>query len=528
MARLKVGLKGLLDVPLRRASRPAGILAVLGLAGTLSSSPVPSRPHTQPPLTPARVTVQGSTWPAGYSRRRRITITTGPNSPAGGYNGYTVRVTGFDTATEVAQGDIRADGNDLRVFYWNGAGWLEVPRLVTGFNTADTHVIFKVQTDIAASAADTDHYIFYGNPSAGAPEALSNTNVYLWYDDFSTDPFAAGSSRYTRAKAVDIHGQNYAVPTYDAANLRVRFDTGDNITSDMYVDNAGFSNTEQDILVAVDHFADLNYPTNATDAIVVRTSAINTTSTHIYLHYSHGSYPESPAVTWDSWTNGERNSLGGTGPLTYWPFNVASTWAFAVFGTTAKFWEDGDLDPEPWFDAEPPLLTGSTTPPQPGYAGVAPAQSRGWWDNFVVRRYTEPEPTTGIAVEEVITATVAMSKSVNPSGAAAPGTDLTYTISLTSQGNADAVNTVIVDSLAAEVEFKLGSIVTSLPAGVTAVVEYSNDGGLSWTYTPASGGCGAPAGYDGCVTHIRWTFQNDFPATPPNNTGSLQFVARIR
>lgn len=504
-------------------------MAALAAAGfVMALSPAPAPRSLAAPGEPAITFAQGSTWPAGYSRRRQLTINTGPNSPANGYDGYTVRVRGFDTSAEVSAGDMRADGNDLRVFFWDGVGWNEVPRVVTGFNTTDTHVIFKIQANIPANGSDTNHYLFYGDPAAGAPGPLSFTNVYLWYDDFSSDPFAGGAARYTRAKAVDIHGQNYAVPTYDAGGQRARFDTGDNVTSDMYVNTAGFSNLERDVLIAVDHDADLNYPTDATDAIVVRVSAINTSSTHEYVHYSHGNYAESPAITWDSWTNGERNSLGGTGPLTYWPFNRASTWAFAVFGTTAKFWEDGDLDPEPWFDAEPPLLTGSTTPPQAGFMGLAPAQSRGWWDNLIIRRYTEPEPTASFAGEEILTADIVMLKSVNPPGSPLPGADLTYTITITSQGNADAVDVEVVDSIAPEVEFKLGSVVNNLPAGIGVVVEYSNDGGSSWSYTPLSGGCGAPAGYDACVTHIRWTLQNDLTSVPPDNTGNLQFVARVR
>ncbi len=513
---------------LSRTKPATGAAVTLGLVAAGALALPDGAPRPQPPLPGTFVVLQGSSWPTGYSRRRAITVTTGPNPPALGYNGYTVRVTGFDTASEIAQGEMRADGNDLRVFYWDGSVWTEVPRLVTGINTADTHIIFKLQTDIAPNGTNTDHYIFYGNPAAGPPEALSYTNVYLWYDDFSTDPFAAGSARYTRAKAVDIHGQGYRAPTYDPFNQRTLFDTGDNITSDMYVDNALFSNAEQDVLITVDHFADFNYPFNATNAIVARVSTISTTSTHVYVHYSHGTYPASPAVTWNSWTNGERNTLGGTGPLTYWPFNSARTWAFAVFGTTAKFWDDGDLDPEPWFGAEPPLLIGSTTPPQSGYFGLAPSQSRGWWDNLTIRRYTEPEPTASLAAEEAINAAVSVTKSVTPTGAVTPGTDLTYTITLTSSGNADAVNTVVVDSLAAEIQFKLGSVNNSLPAGLGVVVEYSNDAGASWTYTPISGGCGAPPGYDACVTQIRWTLQGNFSPTPPNNTGSLQFVARIR
>lgn len=489
----------------------------------MAVAPAPLRPL---PSASRPAVAQGSTWPAGYSRRRMVTITTGPNSPANGYNGYTVRVTGFDTATEIGQGEMRADGYDLRVFYWNGTGWIEVPRLITGVNTADTHMIFKSQTDIPVSGSDSNHYIFYGNPSAGSPEALSYANVYLWYDDFSTDPFAA-EARYTRAKAVDIHGSNYTAPGYDAGNGRVIWDTGDNVTSDMYVDNASFSNTERDVLVSADHDADLNYPANATDAIVARVSAINTSSTHVYLHYSHLNYPNSPAIAWDTWSNPKRNSLGGELFRVFWPFNSPRTWGFAVFGTTARFWDDGDLDPEPWF-AEAALLTGSTTTPQFGYMGLAPAQSRGWWDNLIIRRYTEPEPTTALDSEVELTAGVTIAKSVNLPGTVTPGIDLTYTVTINSVGNADAVDVVVVDSLAAEVDFRLGSVVNNLPAGIGVTVEYSNDDGSSWTYTPISLGCGAPAGYDGCVTHIRWSLQDDLPADPPDSTGSVEFVARIR
>jgi uncharacterized repeat protein (TIGR01451 family) len=506
--------------------------AITAAIAILPRIPSPAQPWgasaAEAPLgSPVAAVTQGSTWPAGYSIRRPITITTGPNSPAGGYAGYTVRLTGFDTASEVAEGDMRADGNDLRIFYWTGTGWVEVPRLATGFGSADTHVIFKLQTDIPANSANTDHYIFYGNPGAGAPEALSSTNVYLWYDDFASDPFL-GAPRYTRAKAVDIHGADYVLPLYDAVNGRVIWDTGDNATAEMYVNNVGFAAAEQDILVAVDHDGDRDYPANATDAIVVRTSDISTSSTHVYLHYSHGNYPDSPAIAWDTWTNGERNDLGGSLRRVFWPFNSPRTWSFAVFGTTAKFWDDGDLDPEPWFDGEPALLTGSTTPPQTGYVGLGPGQSRGWWDNLIVRRYTEPEPTTSFAAEEVLTAGVVISKAVVPAGTVTPGSDLTYTITITSAGNADAVDVVVVDSLAAEVEFKLGSVVTNLPTGIGVTTEYSNDGGSAWGYTPVSTGCGAPPGYDGCVTHIRWSLLDDFPADPPDNSGTLEFGARIR
>lgn len=70
-------------------------------------------------------------------------------------------------------------------------------------------------------------------------------------------------------------------------------------------------------------------------------------------------------------------------------------------------------------------------------------------------------------------------------------------------------------------------MVNNLPAGITATVEYSNDGGSTWTYTPVSGGCSAPTTYDRCVTHIRWPLQNDLSYVAPDNTGNVQFVVRI-
>jgi uncharacterized repeat protein (TIGR01451 family) len=117
---------------------------------------------------------------------------------------------------------------------------------------------------------------------------------------------------------------------------------------------------------------------------------------------------------------------------------------------------------------------------------------------------------------------------VNPNGTVPPGTDLTYTVTVTNSGSEDAVNVVAVDSLAAELEFKVGSVSDSLPAGVTVSVHYSDDGGATWAYSPASLGCGAPTDYDGCVTYIRWTLQNPLGSVPPDNTGSFEFVARIK
>jgi uncharacterized repeat protein (TIGR01451 family)/fimbrial isopeptide formation D2 family protein len=110
-----------------------------------------------------------------------------------------------------------------------------------------------------------------------------------------------------------------------------------------------------------------------------------------------------------------------------------------------------------------------------------------------------------------------------------PGTDLTYKITFTNSGGRAAQNFVLTDQIPSNTDFKVGSVSTSLgTTGTTVVVAYSNDGGATYAYTPASGGGGAPAGYDRNVTHVRWTFTGNLSQTSPNNTGSVSFTTRIR
>ncbi len=121
-----------------------------------------------------------------------------------------------------------------------------------------------------------------------------------------------------------------------------------------------------------------------------------------------------------------------------------------------------------------------------------------------------------------------VSNTVVPSVSPPPGTDLTYTVTVTNIGSGNATSVVVVDTLAPTVQFKLGSVVSTLPAGVSVLVDYSNNAGATWTYVPASGACGAPASYDACVNRIRWRLLNPLSSSAPNNSGTLQFVAQIK
>src|SRR5256886_13010809 len=111
---------------------------------------------------------------------------------------------------------------------------------------------------------------------------------------------------------------------------------------------------------------------------------------------------------------------------------------------------------------------------------------------------------------------VTLDNSVNPSGTQPPGTDLAYTITFTNAQCCAAQSLVITDPISANTDFKVGSETHNLgTSGLTVVIDYSNDSGATWTYTPASGGGGAPSGYDRSVTNIRWTFTGNLRQTSP-------------
>jgi uncharacterized repeat protein (TIGR01451 family) len=113
-------------------------------------------------------------------------------------------------------------------------------------------------------------------------------------------------------------------------------------------------------------------------------------------------------------------------------------------------------------------------------------------------------------------------------GGASPGSVVTYTLTFVNQGTAPAVDVIVVDKLPSQLQFTLGTPSTQLPAEIAAVVEYSRDDGATWTYQPVDGGCSAPPGHDGCVTHVRWRLQSSLSNVAPSNTGKAVFATRVK
>lgn len=150
-------------------------------------------------------------------------------------------------------------------------------------------------------------------------------------------------------------------------------------------------------------------------------------------------------------------------------------------------------------------------------------------ESLVLRARSVPISTIGDSAwttVRVVKPALMTVKSVTPAGATVPGAELTYSILVANGGSEQAAGVTVVDSLPAEVEFKIGGATAILPGGVTATVEYSD--GSVWGYTPTSSGCGADAGYDRCVRYVRWTLQQPLGAVAPSNSATFEVVARIR
>lgn len=140
----------------------------------------------------------------------------------------------------------------------------------------------------------------------------------------------------------------------------------------------------------------------------------------------------------------------------------------------------------------------------PTYSGAADT-------GYVNVRRVQPQLTLG--------------KTVSPTGVLSVGTDLTYTLAATNVGEWAATGVVVADTVPLQVQFKLASVSSTLPAGLTAAVTYYN--AANTAMTPTSAGCGAPAGYDGCVRRVQWSVAGPLQAATASSA-TFSFVARIK
>lgn len=148
---------------------------------------------------------------ADFAYRRRITVNAGANAiPAG----YSVSV-GFNHAALVTAGRSLANGDDVRVRYWNGTTWIDLDRVKdvpTAWNTTTMRLWFAAQAPIAAGGSNNNYYLHYGDPSASAAPANGD---YVFLDDEDGSTLAGWTRRdaCTGTYAISVDGFLFTATT---------------------------------------------------------------------------------------------------------------------------------------------------------------------------------------------------------------------------------------------------------------------------------------------------------------------------
>lgn len=307
-------------------------------------------------------------WNSNYLYRLQITISNPSSSllPAG----YSVKININTTGSEFLP-----NGDDVRIVY-DPTG-TELDRInETPFNSVDTEIWFQSQADIPGTGSDNSYYVYYGHAGASNPPA-DRSQVYLWYDDFSTDT----SSNYNIARhANSWHGTSAFLPYWDPVELAVFFDTADNFSGGWQVNGL----VEDDVYVEVKMKMIGSYPINTTNGLLVRWQD----NSEFYAgHVSGGSYSGSPCLSED----GRSNTISCISlPSEYHPFDQWFTLAVAVWDNDLALWVDGVQK-----------VSGTDfSISSPGKVSFIAGQSIGWIDDFKIRKFRDPEPTFLLGSEE--------------------------------------------------------------------------------------------------------------------------------
>lgn len=337
-----------------------------------------------------------SWWNTGYQYRRRITTTTGANSPEGGYQNYTVRFANFDTEALVDGGKMQSDCDDLRVAYWSGTENIEVNRHIIDCNATTTDVRFPLQADITASSTDGNYYVYYGAPNAPATTTDMNV-VYLWWDDMTGD----SSSDYTFGSC---GGSIYDAWSYNSEDY-FQIDTRDN-------GGGCFRRAvnERDAYIEAEWYHTSCQPINMVSGMLGRYTGTGSGGSESATQYYRSIRTHNPQCGGGYSSDGDILELGGTGiDGTNEAGIVEDQWrkqGFALWGinpTGATFWNADTIDgfgPLGWPSVGATASGNDADDSESaGDWGVFAHQDTSRVRNMLVRRYVDPEPVLTLADE---------------------------------------------------------------------------------------------------------------------------------
>jgi hypothetical protein len=335
--------------------------------------------------------VQGwLTWlPNAYPYRAPLTVTAGSAAVP---SGYSVPVT-INHASLVGAGKSQASGDDLRVFYWTGASWVQLDRVLdsgSAWNSTTTKIWFKTQAAIAASGTDSNYYLYYGNPTAASPPA-NKANVFLFADDFEGGTLSKWTilSGSWQVATDQKHGGTYS--------LKYPTESG---TSDKSIFANPALNIDNIYLDTWWRFSVLD-PANARPdmAQVFRADGTGSNDYEANLEGQSSTregwdIAKTVGGTW-SWLNTDTVSTA-----------AANTWTrigTAIYGTGMRVFKDGtQINPTSGsFNVGSELASGTI-----GFHKWNMSSGAWWIDDVIARRYVDPEPTAAPGTEQATTAGV--------------------------------------------------------------------------------------------------------------------------
>ena len=309
-------------------------------------------------------------WDSNYKYRKQLNIT---NKAASSLElGYSVMVV-LDTQSLASSGKLKPDCSDLRIVHSSGSN-AELERVnETSCSSASTEVWFKTAKAINALSYDDSYYIYYGNPSANSPSA-DRTKIYLLWDDFSSNTLGS----YMLGDWLCYHGDCKNFKNFTYSYGRVFFNTTDNHDSGLRLGMEA-----RDVYSKAAYSITNSYPTDSTVGIGLRWSKTNKYYT---AHVSGGNYP-SPAIAKKERTKYIKESDSSI----YHPKDGAQfTIAFAAFGENLRLWYNGVES-----------LSGQDDEfEEAGDIVFEAAQSEGYLNNILLRKYVEPEPLAQVGNEE--------------------------------------------------------------------------------------------------------------------------------
>lgn len=309
--------------------------------------------------------------PPGGRWRWPLTVTTGPNTPTGGYRGYTLTAA-FDLAAAADAGQALADGGDLHVLRWADGGWSELDRELDGVGTGSVRVRWASPVDLPASSTDRRTSLVSGPLDGGAPLAAMD-RVYLLSDDFEGPALSKWTVQSGAwARATDrVHGGGGALKyPAEADNTRYLVANPALSEADVFfeawwnIDNTGDADFAQFVRLQPGTPVKL-YETNLED-----NAGWN------LAWYDNGAWTERAAnvspPTQDTWIRIGYSLVGGTARV--WRNGVAVLNPSSSQLYAAPLYGPGNVGFRKW---------------DLGGAGL-------WIDDVTLRRYTEPEPTVTV------------------------------------------------------------------------------------------------------------------------------------